>query len=88
MDHLNILQLIISDGVLSFELLAFFAIGFYLLASIMAFPKRAINLPNYSKLLKVGPDLQIGFNFATIVGVGAVLSPPRIWLRQDTTNRG
>ena len=52
MDHLNILQLIISDGVLSFELLAFFAIGFYLLASIMAFPKRAINLPNYSKLLK------------------------------------
>ena len=90
MDNINLLQLIMSDGVLSLELLALFAIGFYLIASISAFPKRVGSYASYSKSAalrssKLRPsNLQIGFNFATIVGVGAVVSPPRTWLRQNT----
>ena len=125
MDNINLLQLIISDSVFSLELLALFAVGFYLIIAIAAFPisprhlsfspatylgqdctlrenkdkmaplrgameslQRAISLPNYSSALRVKPaQLQIGFRFATIVGVGSVLSPARTWLRQDPRNK-
>jgi len=85
MDNQSILQLITSDSVFLVEILAFFAIGFYLIVSIAAFPKRVGSLLDYSNLLPIKPDFQMEFKLATVVGVGAVMSPPRTWLRQNAS---
>lgn len=90
MDNITFLQLIMSDGIFSLELLALFAIGFYLILAIMAYPSGiSTRHLSYDKMAKIKTDpalLQIGFNLGTILGVGAVVSPPRTWLRQDANS--
>ncbi len=102
MDNITFLQLIMSDGVFTLELLALFAVGFYLILAIMAYPtsiaskrgisRRCVSFSRLSSdrlvtLESVPTFLKIGFRLGTVNGVGAVVSPPRTWLRQDTNCR-